>query len=131
MIAVCDVVPFLFSCLQKMIGGEIFIPKMKTILIRSLPAYFRDDAEIKYIGLQNGERLHEILITKDDVRNTYENEASYLIIPQHGFWEKQHLEKMASGYQKIKRDEELNSSHCPLFDSDKITQLLTAYRSLI
>ena len=46
-------------------GGEIFVPKLPSIKIKDLVPAF-DTAKIKEIGISPGEKIHEIMFTKDD-----------------------------------------------------------------
>ena len=38
-----------------------------------------DDVDMKEVGIREGEKLHEVMITKDDSRRTYEYENNYII----------------------------------------------------
>ncbi|KIE47089.1 polysaccharide biosynthesis family protein [Clostridium argentinense CDC 2741] len=40
----------------------------------------------KEIGIREGEKLHEVIITKDDSRSTYEYENHYIIYPNFDWW---------------------------------------------
>ena len=45
-----------------------------------------DDVQMKVVGIREGEKLHEIMITKDDSRRTYEYENHYIIYPDFDWW---------------------------------------------
>lgn len=64
------VAKFLLNRIESMAGGEIFIPKMGTKSIIDIAKIISPDAKIKYIGLRKGEKLHEILITKNESHRT-------------------------------------------------------------
>ena len=38
------------------------------------------------IGIRPGEKLHEVMITQDDARNTVEFHDRFIIQPAFGFW---------------------------------------------
>jgi UDP-N-acetylglucosamine 4,6-dehydratase/5-epimerase len=38
------------------------------------------------IGIRPGEKLHEIMITSEDARNTYEYQEHYIIYPAFAWW---------------------------------------------
>ena len=38
------------------------------------------------VGIREGEKLHEVMITKDDSRTTYEYENHYIIYPHYDWW---------------------------------------------
>ena len=59
-----------------MIGGEIFVPKIPSMKIIDLAKTIGPDCEIEVIGIRPGEKLHEILIPRDEMRNTYECEQN-------------------------------------------------------
>ena len=80
-----DGVKFVLSCLDKMIGGEIFIPKMPSMKLTDVAKAIAPLNEIKIIGIRPGEKLHEIMITKDDSRNTYELPDRYVVLPSINF----------------------------------------------
>ena len=53
-----------------------------------------DDVDMKEVGIREGEKLHEVMITKDDSRRTYEYENNYIIYPNFDWWdEKKHFTK--------------------------------------
>jgi len=59
---------FILDRLQEMEGGEIFIPKMKGIRICDLAKIIAPDSEKKVIGIRQGEKLHECLISEEEAR---------------------------------------------------------------
>jgi len=44
------------------------------------------DAEIEIIGIRPGEKLHEVLISEDEARNTIEMPEMYVVQPVQTFW---------------------------------------------
>jgi UDP-N-acetylglucosamine 4,6-dehydratase/5-epimerase len=69
-----------------MSGGEIFIPKIPSMRVVDLAKAFAPDLPIKTIGIRPGEKLHEIMVTEDDARNTYELSDRYVIMPAFAAW---------------------------------------------
>lgn len=61
-----DVADFIIDKLEIMNGGEVYVPKMPTILIYDLIKVIAPDCEVKEIGIRQGEKLHEVLITKEE-----------------------------------------------------------------
>ncbi len=39
------------------------------------------DARVEEIGIREGEKLHEVMVTRDDSRMTYEYKKHYIIYP--------------------------------------------------
>lgn len=73
-------VDFVLQCLNRMHGGEIFIPKIPSIKITTL-ANALCDLPHKIIGIRSGEKLHEMMISKEDSRLCYEFSDFYVIKP--------------------------------------------------
>lgn len=81
-------VQFVVDSLQRMNGGEIFVPKIPSMNIMDLAKAIGPECEYKIIGIRPGEKLHEVMITEDDARNTVEFETYYVIQPQFSWWQK-------------------------------------------
>lgn len=73
----------IFRALQNGKGGEIFVPKLKAYRVEDMKDVILDlldsKAETEIIGVRPGEKFHEMLINKDELRNTYENDEDYII----------------------------------------------------
>ena len=74
-------VEFVISCLGMMRGGEIFVPKIPSMSIADLAEAMAPEINQKVIGIRPGEKLHEVMITEDDSRNTVEIADRYIIEP--------------------------------------------------
>jgi UDP-N-acetylglucosamine 4,6-dehydratase/5-epimerase len=79
-------VAFVLSSLQMMTGGEIFIPKIPSMSVIDLARFLAPDLPLKVVGIRPGEKLHEVMITEDDARNTIEISDRYIITPTLSFW---------------------------------------------
>ena len=64
-------------------GGEIFVPKIPSMKIVDLAKALCEECELKFIGIRPGEKLHEIMITRDD--RCVEFDDHYVIIPTINF----------------------------------------------
>ena len=64
-------VEFVIKSFERMLGGEIFIPKIPSIKITDLCKAMAPDLPIKIIGLRPGEKIHEILCPADSSRTLY------------------------------------------------------------
>jgi len=80
-------VEFVISCVGQMHGGEVFVPKIPSMRIMDLKKALAPDCEIRHIGIRPGEKLHEALISEDEVRHTVELEDMYIIQPLHPWWQ--------------------------------------------
>jgi UDP-N-acetylglucosamine 4,6-dehydratase len=84
-----DGVKFVSSCLDVMVGGEIFVPKIATMRIVDLAKAMAPEAELRNVGIRPGEKLHEILVPKDEARNTRDHGSLYVIRPAMQQWTKE------------------------------------------
>lgn len=79
-------VNFVLSSLEMMQGGEIFVPKIPSTKITELASVMAPGLPHKVVGIRPGEKLHEVMITEDDARNTLEMADRYLIQPWFNSW---------------------------------------------
>ena len=80
-------VDFVLQCLEKMWGGELFVPKIPSYRILDVAEAIAPDAKHKIIGIRPGEKLHEEMITKTDAVNTLEFDDYYVILPSTYMWD--------------------------------------------
>ena len=59
-------VRFVLKNFERMQGGEIFVPKIPSMKIVDLAKSLCPECELKIIGIRPGEKLHEVMITRDD-----------------------------------------------------------------
>ena len=74
-------------------GGEIFVPKLSSYRLSDLISAFGKKHKVKVIGIRDGEKLHETLITVDDSYNTYEFNKNYYAIIHKNKYYKNKFEK--------------------------------------
>lgn len=74
-------VDFVINCIKEMRGGEIFIPKMPSMKIVDLAKAVCPGCRQKTIGIRPGEKLHEVLVPKDDGISTYEYKDKFITYP--------------------------------------------------
>ena len=79
-------VNFVLSSMKESCGGEIFVPKIPSMRIVDLARALAPNLDLKIIGVRPGEKLHELMISIDDARNTIELPDRYIIEPTHPFW---------------------------------------------
>jgi len=79
-------VDFVLKSLDRMVGGEVFVPKIPSTKIIDLAEAIGPECEFKEIGIRPGEKLHETLIPVDDARNTLQFEDHYVIEPTFHWW---------------------------------------------
>ena len=78
-------VKFVIRSLYKMIGGEIFVPKIPSYKILDVAKAISPKLKIKIVGIRTGEKIHEEMITKTDSINTIDCNGYYVILPTSEF----------------------------------------------
>jgi UDP-N-acetylglucosamine 4,6-dehydratase/5-epimerase len=79
-------VDFVFRSFERMVGGELFIPKLPSMNIVELAKAVCPDCKTEIIGIRPGEKLHEVMIPMDESRMTVEFDDRYVIEPDFGFY---------------------------------------------
>jgi UDP-N-acetylglucosamine 4,6-dehydratase len=79
-------VKFVIRCLEQMYGGEIFVPKIPSMRLVDLAEAIAPGCHVEYIGIRAGEKLHEVLVSEDESRQTLETEDMFVIQPSHPWW---------------------------------------------
>ena len=74
-------VEFVLRNLQRMQGGEVFVPKIPSAKITDLASAMAPGAALKVIGIRPGEKLHEVMCPGDDSHLTLEFADHYVIRP--------------------------------------------------
>jgi UDP-N-acetylglucosamine 4,6-dehydratase len=74
-------VAFVLQSLERMRGGEIFVPKIPSARITDLAEAIAPGVPTKLVGIRPGEKLHEIMCPKDDAHLTLEFADHYVIRP--------------------------------------------------
>ena len=78
-------VEFVLENLERMHGGEIFIPKIPSVKITQLALALAPHLPHKIIGIRPGEKLHEVMVPKDDSHLCVEFEQFFIIMPTISF----------------------------------------------
>jgi len=79
-------VDFVINNIGIMKGGEIFIPKIPTMNIMDLVTAIAPGCKTDVTGIRPGEKLHEVLISEDEARNTVDVDSMFVIKPLHPWW---------------------------------------------
>ena len=112
-----DGVQFVLDSFERMHGGEIFIPKLPSVYIRNIVKALDSSFKYHIIGIRPGEKLHEVLCTKEESRLTIEFNKHYVIQPT--MWREKEdtnaifnifkTDKKKSKGKRVKEDFEYNS----------------------
>ena len=79
-------VDFVISCIEAMVGGEVFIPKIPSMRITDLAEVIAPECQKRITGIRPGEKLHEVLLTEEESKHTREFENYFVITPEFPYW---------------------------------------------
>ncbi len=79
-------VRFVVESIERMQGGEVFVPKMSSMKIADVARTIAPDARWNVIGTRAGEKLHEELITQEEAPQTREFPTHFIIEPRDPAW---------------------------------------------
>ena len=79
-------VRFVLHCLDIIRGGEIFVPKIPSMKITDLAETVAPGCTRNVVGIRPGEKLHEVLVSRDEARHAVEIDGMYVIQPEESFW---------------------------------------------
>jgi len=74
-------VELVLSSLERMSGGEIFVPKIPSMNILDLAEAIAPGVPTRVVGIRPGEKLHEIMVPEDDARHSLEFPDRFVICP--------------------------------------------------
>ncbi|MFC1624240.1 UDP-N-acetylglucosamine 4,6-dehydratase (inverting) [Candidatus Omnitrophota bacterium] len=95
-------VGFVIRCFEIMQRGELFVPRIPSVKITELAKVMAPECKIRFTSARPGEKLHEVMISEDDARNTLEFKDHYIINPSFPLWKdkKYHKRKrMPDGFR--------------------------------
>jgi UDP-N-acetylglucosamine 4,6-dehydratase len=95
-------VAFVLDCLSTMGGGEVYVPKIPSMRVTDIAEAIAPDAERRVIGIRPGEKLHEMLVTEDESRHSFELADRYVILPEYVSWPMREVEggeRMSEGFR--------------------------------
>ncbi|MGI0056210.1 MAG: SDR family NAD(P)-dependent oxidoreductase [Nitrosarchaeum sp.] len=105
-------------------GGEVFIPKLKAYRVGDMKdaiiELLKSKAETEIISIRPGEKIHESLISNDELRNTYENNEDYMVIDK----QLQSLGFKDDQFKKTKLDHQYSSDKVELLSIDELKEIL-------
>ncbi len=79
-------VELVIKALQEAKGGETFISKIPSFKITDLAQAMLPGCGMPEVGIREGEKLHEVMVTKEDSANTYEYNRHFIIYPHYVWW---------------------------------------------
>jgi UDP-N-acetylglucosamine 4,6-dehydratase len=79
-------IDFVVSSFSMMEGGEIFVPKIPSMKIVDLAKTIAPELPHHFVGIRPGEKLHEVMITEEDARQTLELDDRFVMRPPSEQW---------------------------------------------
>lgn len=120
-----EAVNFVFNSIERMVGGELFVPKLPSMKVTDLAKAICPECKTEIIGIRPGEKLHEVMIPLDESRRAIELDDCYVILPSHDFFSKRERAYTRTG-KCILEDFEYNSGTNSWFLSVKeMTEMLS------
>ena len=120
-------VRFTIRCIEQMQGGELFVPKIPSMRVVDLAAAIAPGAELEFIGIRPGEKLHETLVSEDEARHTVELEDMYVVQPSGALWFGHELEKEGQALAEGFRYNSDGNQHW--LTVDEIRELIVPYQT--
>jgi UDP-N-acetylglucosamine 4,6-dehydratase/5-epimerase len=88
-------VRFVIRCLEVMQGGEVFVPKIPSMSVQEVAKTLAPGCRVDYTGIRPGEKLHEVLISEDEARNSVDMGEMFVVRPPRPWYFHQHWEGQA------------------------------------
>ncbi len=101
-------VELVIKALEEACGGETYISKIPSFRITDLAEAMLPGCIKKEVGIREGEKLHEVMVTREDASHTYEYENHFVIYPNYIWWGK---DKLFPGGRKVKQGFEYSSGN--------------------
>ena len=120
-------VDFVIESLDKMVGGELFVPKIPACTVADIANVIAPGVEWEVIGMRPGEKVHEILIPEDEARNVLEFEKHFVVQPIQSFWGNKI--GILGGRSCPENFRYASNVNCDLLNEDQLRDLLADYLS--
>ena len=91
-------VQLVIKALEEAKGGETFISKIPSFKITDFAQAILPGCEMPEVGIREGEKLHEVMVTREDSISTYEYEKHFIVYPHMEWW---NPDKIRAGGKQI------------------------------
>ncbi|MCG8323336.1 MAG: polysaccharide biosynthesis protein, partial [Cytophagales bacterium] len=81
-----EAVDLVFKAIGESKGGETYISKIPSFKITDLAAAMLPKGGVREVGIREGEKLHEVMVTEYDSFHTYEYDNHYIVYPSSLDW---------------------------------------------
>ena len=87
-------VNLVINALETTHGGEVIVPKLPSINVVDIVKVFGADLKYHVTGVRPGEKLHEVMIPAEEMRNAVDMGNYYIIQPNHHWWNVSEFKKL-------------------------------------
>ena len=98
-ITLTEGVDLVLLAIEKMWGGELYVPKIPSYRILDLAKAVAPECQKKIVGIRPGEKLHEEMITVTDALNTVEFDDYFVILPSIPLWDIERFRRESNGLE--------------------------------
>ena len=112
------------KALEYSIGGEIFIPKLKSYKIVDLVKAISGSGKIKNIGIRQGEKIHEELISKGETADIFSYKDFYIISSQT-------KKNLKGDYKMIEKNFSYNSNNSGFYNINELKKIISGELKII
>ena len=123
-ISMNEALNLIFRALENGKGGEVFVPKLKAYKVGDMKdaviEVLESENKVENIPVRPGEKIHESLISFDELSNTFENEQDYIIIDK----QIQNWFLKDSNFVKTTLKEQYSSNNVELLTKNELKQVL-------
>ena len=81
-----EAVSLVFKAINESKGGETYISKIPSFKVSDLARAMSSHESVREIGIREGEKLHEVMITEYDSFHAYEYDEHYIVYPNFDWW---------------------------------------------
>ena len=99
-------VQLVIKALSEEKGGETFISKIPSFKITDLAQAILPGCSMPEVGIREGEKLHEVMITREDSMLAYEYEKHFIVYPHFEWWSENRIQ---TGGKKVEQGFEYSS----------------------
>ncbi len=121
-----EALALIFRALKNGIGGEVFVPKLSAYRVGDIKDAIIDltnsKVETEIISIRPGEKIHESLISNDELRNTFENNEDYVIIDKQL---QESILKQSSNIKPNNINTSYSSDKVKILSKEELKQLLS------
>ncbi|MEE1305124.1 MAG: UDP-N-acetylglucosamine 4,6-dehydratase (inverting) [Agathobacter sp.] len=115
-------VELVIKALTEAKGGETFISKIPSFKITDLAQAILPGCDMPEVGIREGEKLHEVMVTREDSMLTYEYEKHFIVYPHFDWWG---TDKIIPGGKQVAPEFEYNSgTNTEWLSVDQLAELL-------